>query len=294
MRVKIHYSPRRTGVLCLVSGLLMTAARLALGDDARGSYLLTNEHVDLKVILAPEGTNLLQLVFRDHLQSVDRPTRETVVRVPETARLTIPEGFEAVGPAGSDLWVLPAGQDPRLLYLGFSTEGLNLPPQSLELFARRVDGPAQFALWQFDGTGGLSVTFQSRDGLDETDRLRLATGAHQHHNVGLSKPGLTTVWLQVRATVGGTNAWSPETPVLFAVDPLPKEPVRLGIGPGPSEERWRLSISGTPGQAVTLEESIDLIHWTQRPALTNGFQPIQIPVASTQDSPARFFRVHSP
>lgn len=294
MRVSTPASPRLTRVLGLVSGLLMTAARPALGDDAPAPYLLTNEHVDLKVILAPEGTNLLQLMFLDHLHSVLRPTQGTVVRVPETARLTIPEGFEAVGPAGSDLWVLPAGQDPRMLYLGFSAEGLNVPPQTLELFARRIEGPAQFALWQFDSTGGLSVTLQSRDGLDATDRLELPTGAHQHHNLGLSKPGLTTVWLQVRATVGGTNAWSPETPVLFAVDPLPKEPVRLGIVPGPSSERWQLSVSGTPGQAVILEESIDLIHWIQRPTLTNGFQPIRIPMATTEDSPTRFFRVHSP
>jgi hypothetical protein len=253
-------------------------------------HVLTTEHVDLKVVLAPEGTNLLQLVLRDHLRSTNRPALRTAMRVPEAARLSIPEGFEGLGPAGSDLWVLPASQDPRFLYLGLSTEGLALPPQTLDLFVRRIDGPAHFCIWQFDGAGGLSLSVQSRDGLTESDRLQLPVGSHAHHNLGLSASGVTTVWLQARATVGGTNAWSPETPFVFSVEPLPALPSRLAFAPPVSSGSIDLSLTGTPGRTTRLETSTNLVEWESLGPVTADFDPVVLTLPAPVASPTRFFR----
>lgn len=253
-------------------------------------HVLTKEHVDLKVVMAPEGTNLLQLILQDHLRSTNRATLRTAIRVPEAARLSVPDGFESLGPAGSDLWVLPASQDPRFLYLGLSTEGLSLPPQTLDLLVRRIDGPAHLCLWQFDGAGGLSLSVQSRDGLTEADRLRMPVGSHAHHNLGLSAPGLTTVWLQARATVGGTNAWSPETPFLFSVEPLPDVPFHLDLVPPTVSGSPELSLTGTPGRTTRLETSTNLVDWESLGPVSADFDPVLLTLPAPVASPIRFFR----
>jgi hypothetical protein len=278
-----------------IGGLCLSVAGLGAGTPALSQsgvvrHPLTTEHVDLKVVISPEGTNLLQVVLRDHLRFTNRISSQTVILIPEAAQLTIPPGFETLGPVDSQLWVLPASQDPRLLFLGLNTEGLKLSPQVLDLFVRRIEGPAHFCVWQFDGTGGLALTVQSRDGLTERDRLELPVGAHQHHNLGFSAPGLTTVWFQARAQLDGTNAWSAETPILFSVEPLPESlPIlgspRLG-GPGNLD----FFLSGTPGKTTYLETSPDLLHWDAVGTVTPGFDPVTVTVPVGSSSPNRFYR----
>lgn len=275
-------------VLCVLSLPAVGAPPVLRVGEPR--HMLSNEHVDLKLALAPEGTNLLQLVIRDHLRSTNRAVLQTAIRVPEAARLSIPEGFESLGPAGSDLWVLPASQDPRLLYLGLSTEGLALPSQTLDLFVRRIDGPAHLCIWQFDGAGGLSLSVQSRDGLTESDRLQLPVGSHAHHNLGLSASGVTTVWLQTRATVGGTNAWSPETPILFSVEPVPETPFRLGTPRRVSADSLEVTLTGTPGHTTRLETSTNLVEWESLGPVTADFDPVVLTLPAPVASPTRFFR----
>ena len=86
-----------------IGGLYLSVAGLGAGTPALSQsggvrYSLTTEHVDLKVVISPEGTNLLQVVLRDHLRFTNRISSQTVIRVPEAAQLTIPPGFETLGP----------------------------------------------------------------------------------------------------------------------------------------------------------------------------------------------------
>lgn len=199
--------------------VLFTARSFAVSLTER--VRLTTEHVDLTVILAPEGTNLLQLIIRDEDRRTNHFATNAVLVVAEAAKLTIPDGFPELGPAGTDLWVLPASQNPQLLYLGVSGEDLPLPAQPLDLFVRRLDGSSHLAVWQFDGSGGMRLAVSSRDGLTRADKVTPQVGGHEHHNFGFTTNGYATVWIQARATVDGTNAWSPETPILFAVEPVP-------------------------------------------------------------------------
>jgi hypothetical protein len=160
--------------------------------------------------------------------------------------------------------VLPASQNTQLLYLGVSGENLALPQQPLDLFVRRIEGASHLAIWQFDGLGGIDVGVNSRDGLTAADRLTPNVGGHEHHNFGFTTNGYATVWMQARATVGGTNAWSPETPILFAVEPVPVVPagpatlVAAGLEPDGS---LRLQLLGTPETRYRLERSTDLNSW---------------------------------
>lgn len=201
---------------------LLTASLLALPTHLSAERLrLTNDHVDLQVVSAVAGTNVLALVLHNEDQGLTFAATNAVLIVPESAKLTVPDSFPDLGPAGSDLWVLPASQDPSLLHLGISAEDLDLPAQPVDVFVRRVDGPGHFLAWQFDGADGLRLGVSTRDGLTEADRFTPQVGGHEHHNFGFGTNGHFTVWLQARATVNGTNAWSPETPFLFAVKPVP-------------------------------------------------------------------------
>jgi hypothetical protein len=246
--------------LLLVSLFAARAFAIPLAERVR----LTTEHVDLLVILAPEGTNLLQLVVRDEDRRTNHFATNAVLVVAEAAKLSVPDGFPDLGPAGSDLWVLPASQNTQLLYLGVSGENLALPQQPLDLFVRRIEGASHLAIWQFDGLGGIDVGVNSRDGLTAADRLTPNVGGHEHHNFGFTTNGYATVWMQARATVGGTNAWSPETPILFAVEPVPSVPagpatlVAAGLEPDGS---LRLQLLGTPETRYRLERSTDLNSW---------------------------------
>lgn len=272
--------------------LLARGAAASLADRVR----LTTEHVDLRVIFAPEGTNLFQLVAHDGDRSTNHSATNFVMVVGESAKLTVPDGFPGLGPAGSDLWVLPASQNPALLYLGISGEGLSLPAQRLDLFLRQVDGPGQCLAWQFDGLGGLAVSFSTRDGLTEADRFTPAVGGHEHHNWGFSTNGLYTLWFQARATVGGTNAWSPVTPVLFAVEPLPAvtaEPATLAASMTETGAAGQLTLSGTPGAVYRIEHSSNLRAWELVTEITAQASPVLVPLPTAPNPPA-FFRATTP
>jgi hypothetical protein len=283
-------------LLCLAVVLVSTClqgAAVPLAERVR----LTTEHVDLRIVFAPEGTNLLSLVAFDHDHSTNHSATNFALVVAESAKLSVPEGLPDLGPAGSDLWVLPASQNPALLYLGLNAGGLPLPPQSLDLFLRRVDGPGHFVAWQFAGPGELSVSHNTRNGLSEADRFTPAVGGHEHHNLGFSTNGLFTLWFQVRASVGGTNAWSPEVPVLFAVEPVPAViagPAVLATSGLEPDGSLRLLLSGTPDATYTVEGSTDLRAWEPIRQVTAGPTPQAVPLSLPAQIPPRFFRAVTP
>lgn len=283
-------------LLSIAVALVVTWVHCAAVPLAERVRLIT-EHVDLRIVLAPEGTNLLSLVAHDSDRGTNHSTTNFVLVAAESAKLSVPEGLPDLGPAGSDLWVLPASQNPALLYLGISGERLSLPPQRLDLFLRRVDGPGSCVAWQFDGIGGLAVSFKSRDGLTEADKFSPAVGGHEHYNWGFSTNGLYTLWFQARATVGGTNAWSPEVPVLFAVEPVPAviagPAVLTAIGLEP-DGSLRLLLSGTPDIIYTIEGSANLRAWEPVRQVTAGQTPQAVPLPQPANAPPRFFRAVTP
>jgi hypothetical protein len=254
---------------------------------------LANDHIDLAVVVEPAGTNLLALILHDEEHEISHAATNVVLVVPETARTPIPEGFEPLGPLGTDLWILPASQDPERLLLGLSGEALVdlLAPQPVDLFLRRIEGPGHFVAWQAEGE--IRVSVSSRDGLAATDKFTPSVGGHEHHNYGFSTNGLFTLWFQARATVGGTNAWSAETPFLFAVEPVPNQPAReallraSGLG---SDGSLNLTLTGTPGATYRVERSANLQTWETVGEVTASAEPVPVPFLPPADPSPAFFR----
>lgn len=206
--------------LCLTIGCL--GLFIAHSDDR---VRLTTEHVDLRVVYqADDPTNKLALVVRDDDHGVSYRSNEVALVVAENARLILPGDLPPFGSAGDPLWILPQTQNPALLYLGLSTEGVpaGLFPAGPVLFLRAVHGPGHVFVWQAS-LGGLEVRVNSRDGLDDNDVIPLVAGSHSHWNFGFTTNGVYELVFEVqgRRTGGETNDFSLPTPIRFEVQPLP-------------------------------------------------------------------------
>jgi len=207
----------------------LALALISSGFNARGQpYALTNEHCDIRVVYQPDATNKFAFSIRDSDRGIVYDPDEVMLTAAEAARLTLPGDFPPLGTAGAPLWVLPATQDPQLLYLGFSGDGI---PQGVfdgpvEVRLLSTSGPGDFFVWQAGGTGALEFQMDTTDGVNEQDTVPLHPGGHSHHNWGFTSNGIVAINLQATARRLGaaTNETSIETTVTFHVLPLPDEP----------------------------------------------------------------------
>jgi hypothetical protein len=211
-------------------GLAVAQVSLGLAAHAEDRVRLTVEHVDLRVVYQPEdATNKLALVVRDDDHAATYLSNQVALVVAESARLELPGDLPPLGNTGEPLWILPQTQDPALLYLGLSTEGVSpaVFPEGVALYLRAVQGPGHAFAWQA-GLGGLEVQFNSRDGFDDSDRIALPAGSHSHWNFGFTSNGVYELVFEVQGRRTGveTNDFSRLTPIRFEVEPLPTEPER--------------------------------------------------------------------
>jgi hypothetical protein len=110
-----------------------------------------------------------------------------VLVVAEAAKTPLPAGTP-FGAEGAPLWILPASQDPTLLYLGLSAEPPTLTGRpgipsgvfngNLTFRLKAVDGPGQFILWQNPSPGVFDI--HSPRVPDAQEMLSLLTTATRH------------------------------------------------------------------------------------------------------------------
>jgi surface-anchored protein len=245
---------------------------------------LSREHVDLRIQFHPGETNELELVVRDRDRATNYASTNVVLVVREAAQTPIPPGFEQFGEPGSPLWILPASQDPGLLFIGFSGEGIPpgvfAEPPAIRL--REVHAPGWFFLWQFDPSGGLNMILDTRTGIGPDSLVRPALGGHGHYNWGFSSNGWYEVTFQVEGRLAGaaTNLVASPNTFLFAVEPLPPEPpmpALLAVVDA-SGGMLRCQLSGAMGLTYGVEYSEDLIHWLQGPVVVAQTGPVPFSV----------------
>lgn len=209
---------------CVIGG-----AFAQLPPDLAARVSLNNQHVDLRLVYQPSAeSNQLALVIRDGDTGTTYNATNVVLTVPDNAKVLLPPGFDVFGNEGDPLWILPQSQDPALLYMGFSAEGIPSvsfnDPAAISLTS--IQGPGHFFLWQFDGLSGMRLAMNSRDGLSPEDSTRPITGSHEHFNWGFTTNGIYQVTFQASARrPGDTNdITSIPTTFVFAVEPLPVLP----------------------------------------------------------------------
>lgn len=262
-------------LFCAISAFTASAA-------VDGPVLLARQHVDLRILYAPGTTNELFLVAHDGDQATNYVSTQVVLGVRAPAETVIPPGFEIFGDPGSPFWILPASQDPELLYLGVSAEGLprNTFEEPLSVQLVDVTAPGWFFAWQFDPNGTLNLNMDSRDGIGPADVIQPIVGSHAHFNWGFSSNGLYGVTFRVEGRLRGatTNLLAVNTTFQFAVEPLPPEPATLSAV-ALSGDRLTCDLRGTPGIAYRLQTSPDLRSWTDGPEVTAGWDPVPVSAA---------------
>ncbi|WP_185695888.1 cell wall-binding repeat-containing protein [Buchananella hordeovulneris] len=191
-----------------------------------GRLLLSNVHAD--VVTAFWGAGALQLGsqadFDGQLAQRVDPASTTFV-LSDAARTTLPAGFDFVGAAGSEVWLVTqtgnrtADQKLTALWPGFSTEHLPagaVDNDTVRLRLHRVSGPAggKVELWQGGGAeeqgGGAE---EQGGGAEELKRLWSNTDrqfstfslprTHMHTNWAFTQPGVYRLQVRALYSVGG-------------------------------------------------------------------------------------------
>lgn len=275
-------------------------AAMAQGAETGERVRLSNEHVDLRIIYAPGTTNELYLVAHDGDGRTNYASTNVVLVVREPAETTIPPGFEQFGEPGSPFWILPSSQDPELLYLGMSGEGLPAATfaEAPVVHLRQVQAPGWFFLWQFDPSGNLVMRMDSRNGIGPEDAATLQVGSHAHYNWGFSSNGVYEVTFQVEARLIGatTNLTAQPTTFRFEVGPVPVGPANPAVLSDVVADatHLRCQLTGDPGATYQMQSSSDLTTWTNLELITTGTSPITMAVPLPAGGGPIFLRALNP
>ncbi len=274
--------------------------RSALGAEEAQSVHLINQHADFRAVYAPGTTNELYLVVHDSDGQTNYASTNVVLVVRESARTEIPPGFETFGEAGSPIWILPASQDPQLLYLGISGEGLPsgtfADPPVMELKA--VQAPGWFFVWQFGSGGDLNLRMDSRNGIGTEDAMPIIAGSHAHVNWGFTRNGVFEVTLQMKGRLAGsaTNLVTQPSIFRFEVEPVPVGPAAPAVLSNviAVEGQLRCDLTGEPGALYQLQSSFDLVSWSDVERVTAGSSALPVSVALPVDGRPLFLRATNP
>jgi len=183
---------------------LILTGLLSVGLNAyAGNVVFSNIHADIDVAFE-DGS--LELVVHDHTHDIEYDAKDVVLRVNGNARTTVPADTEYsfLGAAGSPVWILPAVQDPTLLFLG--TAGEEIPEgefqgDTVRLTLKRITGPGEFAMYAFDPFGIPVIEMNTRDGITADDGADVPAGGHTDYNFAFSKAGVYRVTLEATGTL---------------------------------------------------------------------------------------------
>jgi surface-anchored protein len=278
-KVTLQASGELDGAATVTSSGLVTFSFSVLPPPV----ILTNEHVDLRIVYDPSATHQLSIVARDEDHQISYATNEAILVVNEGGKLTLPAGTP-FGNEGDSLWVIPQSQNPDLLYLGISAEGIpsGAFTGNLEFRLTSVEGPGQFIVWQAVGFGNYNVVINTKDGITAQDETTPLIGSHEHYNWGFTTNGIYKVTFEASGHLAGsTNITSlPET-FTFHVLPLPTNasPVEIQIqNPRMTlDGSFVFDLAGDVSELVEVQESSDLRNWQMTNAAIRSSQTITIP-----------------
>ncbi|MFC8849490.1 MULTISPECIES: choice-of-anchor M domain-containing protein [unclassified Micromonospora] len=183
-----------------LTGLTLTAALLAgtAVPAVAAPIVLSSGHVD--VIDVDYASGALSVDLHDDTVSpaVERDPADVVLRVPNTAKLTVPSAsaWSFLG-TGGQAWVLPQASTAGLLWAGWNTTDVPsgvFQNNRVTFKLTNVSGPAGFSVYTVSG-GTPTVLFDSGNGLP--DSLNVNRNTHAHVNWGFDAAGTYTVTFEV-------------------------------------------------------------------------------------------------
>ncbi|WHS50348.1 TIGR03773 family transporter-associated surface protein [Rothia sp. SD9660Na] len=204
-----------------------TASQAAptVGEEAAARTILTVEHTDALAMALADGQ--LDLFTYADLPGAPR-TRldpaQTVFNLQDRAetRVSVPAGFDFLGPEGSTIWLAPQTQVAGVLWPGWNTEGIHpgeLYGDKLTLELIKTKAPEGGAVDVFQSSPfGTERVFSSREKLPA---LQQPVGSHVHANWAFTATGTYELTFRASATRADGTPVSTEQTYTFVVGQLP-------------------------------------------------------------------------
>ncbi|TWJ21213.1 surface-anchored protein [Micromonospora endolithica] len=207
-----------------LTGLTLTATLLAgtAVPAVAAPIVLASGHVDVIDVDYAGGALTVNLLDDTVSPSVERNPADVVLRVPHTAKLTVPSGsaWTFLG-AGGHAWVLPQASTAGLLWGGWNTTEVPsgvLQNNRVTFKLTNVTGPAGFSVYTVSG-GTPTVLFDSGNGLP--DSLNVNRNTHAHVNWGFDAAGTYTVTFEVTAKLASNGTTVTSGAKTWTFDVLP-------------------------------------------------------------------------
>lgn len=183
-----------------LTGLALAAALIAgtAIPAAAAPIVLSSGHVDVIDVDYASGALTVNLLDDTVSPSVERNPADVVLRVPDTAKVTVPGGsaWSFLGDGG-EAWVLSQASTSGHLWAGWNTAEVPsgvFQNNRVTFKLTNVTGPAGFSVYTVS-LGTPTVLFDSGDGLP--DSLNVNYNTHAHVNWGFDAAGTYAVTFEV-------------------------------------------------------------------------------------------------
>jgi len=196
------------------------AARAAA--PATGRKVIADGHVDMGPQL--DG-NTWRIRIRDDTGSppVWRELSDVVIHAVDKAKIKVPSGsdYAFLGPAGSDVWLLPQAQQSGIVWPGWNTQDPSVVGGirgDVTWQLTTVDGPGEFKLFLTGSFGKPDVLFDSAKSLPQ--QVSIAPNTHAHGNWAFTEPGVYHLGVRMSGTTTAGKGVSDTRTLNIAVGPV--------------------------------------------------------------------------
>ena len=187
------------------------------GDDGSDGAILdtpvtiNNGHVDLRAMevggkfSVALGDDSRQHAKESVLRTINSTTLEVtkLAKVKREGNVLADESYDVLGPKGSELYVLPQGQQPGRVWPGFSSEALDRVkyPEGATMTLTPVSAPEGGKWFAYtENLGAISRMYASSE---KASDVPLPPGTHMHTAWAFTKPGTYTIDVTARAKQSG-------------------------------------------------------------------------------------------
>lgn len=172
---------------------------------------INNGHVDLRAMEVDGkfsvalGDDSRQHAKESVLRTINSTTLEVtkLAKVKREGNVLADESYDVLGPKGSELYVLPQGQQPGRVWPGFSSEALDRVkyPEGATMTLTPVSAP-EGGKW-FAYTENLGAINRMYASSEKASDVPLPPGTHMHAAWAFTKPGTYTIDVTARAKQSG-------------------------------------------------------------------------------------------
>ena len=169
---------------------------------ASGRKVIADGHVDMGPQL-DGGSWTVRLRDDTASPAVWRSLSDVVLHVVDKAKIKVPAGsdYAFLGPAGSDVWMLPQAQQAGMVWPGWNTQDpsvVNGTKGPVTWRLTSVSGPGQFKLFLTGSFGRPDVLFDSGRKLPQ--QLSVAPNTHAHGSWAFTRSGIYHLGVEMAGT----------------------------------------------------------------------------------------------